>query len=71
MGLCEHHWLIICYELGHVQVYRQGRLGVESCSNPGDGDRVCLRDTGIFELPDLSVQEDYNEFDCCESFKIH
>lgn len=53
-----------------MQVYKQGRLGVESCSNPGAGDRVCLRDIGIFELPDLSVQEDYNGFDCCESFKI-
>jgi hypothetical protein len=27
-----------------VQVCRQGKLGVESCPNPGDGDRVCLWD---------------------------
>lgn len=53
-----------------MQVYRQGRLGVESCPNPGDGDRVCLWDIGIFELCDLSVQEDCNEFHHCESFKI-
>lgn len=38
-----------------MQVYRQGGLGVESCPYPGDGDRVCLWDFGIFEMPDLSV----------------
>jgi hypothetical protein len=38
-----------------VLVYRQGRLGVELCPNPGGGDGVCLWDIGIFELPDLSV----------------